>query len=746
MYVGAGYGIAAEAAPTVFGEIAPVGAASAATSPIDEITVTATLRGDTTLRHLPASVALLDRATIGTAAVQHFEELAALVPNLNGSGEGNRARYFQVRGIGELEQYEGAPNAAVGFIIDDIDFSALGGIATIFDTERVEVLRGPQGTRYGANALAGLIYVQSVAPPPQAEAYAEALAGSDGARGFGAAAGGPVPGLEQELGWRVAVQQFRSDGFRDNAYLRRDDTYDRDELTARARLRWRPAPGWQADLTGMVVDLDNGYDAWALDNSLTTQSDAPGRDAQRTAAGSLRVSGPLSDAVTLVSITGLADSDIRFSFDADWGNPPGWAPDLYAFTQRTDRDRRTLNQELRLVSAPAGRLFGRGDWVLGGYALDLDEDNHVTDLGLVDLDDSYCANPDVLPGSCDPFASDRTVASAYEATSVALFGELQWPLGERTRLALGLRGERREGRYNDALDDRASGFDAANDFSPTDRLWGGEISLGHDLDAQTTAYARVARGYRAGGFNPSLARVEPGDDQVQFGPEALWSYEAGLKLGGGPTPWSGAVNVFWQEREDMQVKVPLQYRPGDPSTFVFTTDNAESGHAVGAEGELAWALNEAFSVEAHVAWLRTEIDRFNAGTCLDGQALPDGPPCFEGHPFPHAPPVSFALSGLYQRPDGGFARVDFTGRAPFYFDYDDSTGADRKAAASQVVNLRAGRQWARWRAEAWVRNLFDEEYGERGFYFGNEPPAFAPTRYIRLGDPRQAGVTLTWRL
>jgi outer membrane receptor for ferrienterochelin and colicin len=148
----------------------------------DEIVVTASLRGAATVRETPASIAVLDAATVQTAAVQHFEEIAALVANLNWSGEGSRARYFQVRGTGELEQYEGAPNASVGFIVDDIDFSGLGGIATTFDTERVEVLRGPQGTRYGANALGGLIYVQTAAPPETALLRVEALGGSDGAQ------------------------------------------------------------------------------------------------------------------------------------------------------------------------------------------------------------------------------------------------------------------------------------------------------------------------------------------------------------------------------------------------------------------------------------------------------------------------------------------------------------------------------------------------------------------------------------
>jgi outer membrane receptor for ferrienterochelin and colicin len=86
---------------------------------------------------------------------KHFEEITYSVPNLNFSASDSRPRYFQIRGIGERSGYEGTPNSSVGFLIDDIDFSGQGGIASTYDIDQIEVYRGPQGSRMGANALAG---------------------------------------------------------------------------------------------------------------------------------------------------------------------------------------------------------------------------------------------------------------------------------------------------------------------------------------------------------------------------------------------------------------------------------------------------------------------------------------------------------------------------------------------------------------------------------------------------------------
>ena len=145
--------------------------------PLEEVVV-AGFRQSSTLE-LDSSITVLNRETIESASLQHFEELISLVPNMNFSGDGARARYFQMRGIGELEQYEGAPNPSIGFIVDDIDLSGVGGISTCSTCNQVEVLRGPQATRFGASALAGLVYVQSADPTADFDMNAEVLAGND---------------------------------------------------------------------------------------------------------------------------------------------------------------------------------------------------------------------------------------------------------------------------------------------------------------------------------------------------------------------------------------------------------------------------------------------------------------------------------------------------------------------------------------------------------------------------------------
>jgi len=210
--------------------VAAAAAAAPPEAPIEEVIVSSSLLRDQALEDVPASVTVLDEATLQRGGQQHFEDVLAQVPNLNWAGGTSRPRYFQIRGIGEREQYEGAPNSSVGFLIDDVDFSGVGMAATLFDVSQVEVLRGPQGTRLGANALAGIISVRSADPSMTPALSVEATGADYDTGSIGLVATGPVESLRSS--WRLAVQEYKSDGFRDDAFLGRKDTNDRDELTA----------------------------------------------------------------------------------------------------------------------------------------------------------------------------------------------------------------------------------------------------------------------------------------------------------------------------------------------------------------------------------------------------------------------------------------------------------------------------------------------------------------------------------
>ena len=120
----------------------------------------------------------LIQALLESQPAKHFENISFLVPNLNFAASDSRARHFQIRGIGERSGYERTPNSAVGFLIDDIDYSGQGGIATTFDVEQIEVHRGPQGSRIGSNALAGLIYIKTKEPTNQFEGISEVTSGT----------------------------------------------------------------------------------------------------------------------------------------------------------------------------------------------------------------------------------------------------------------------------------------------------------------------------------------------------------------------------------------------------------------------------------------------------------------------------------------------------------------------------------------------------------------------------------------
>ena len=193
-----------------------------------------------------------------------------------------RARAIsRLRGIGEREQYEGAPNPSVGFLIDDIDFSGIGMAATLFDVDRSRSAARPAGHALRRQCAGGTDrHAQRRALTDEFGLVDRSVVRRVRQRNRSAPSStGPVAALDSA--WRLAVQRYRSDGFRDDPYLSRDDTNDRDELTARAKWRWQPSERRRSISPGCTPISTTATTRWSIDNSRRSLADRPGKDSQQ---------------------------------------------------------------------------------------------------------------------------------------------------------------------------------------------------------------------------------------------------------------------------------------------------------------------------------------------------------------------------------------------------------------------------------------------------------------------------------
>jgi outer membrane receptor protein involved in Fe transport len=691
--------------------------ASAADNPaagsqvLEEVVVTATLR-EQSLLDTPVSITVLNERTLQDAGRQHFEDVLAAVPNLNWAGGTSRPRFFQIRGIGEREQYEGAPNPSVGFLIDDIDFSGIGMPATLFDVGSIEVLRGPQGMRYGANALAGLIVMRGREPSDELGFATEASYGEYASESIGAAATGPVEALNSS--WRIAVQRYESDGYRRDVFLHRDDTNGRDELTGRAKWRWHPSDDTTVDLTWLHAKLDNGYDGWSIDNTRVSLADRPGKDAQTSDGASLRLETPAGSLGHLTVIAAGADSDMEYSFDGDWGNGQSWAPFTYDYFYRALRSRKTRSAEVRLAS-PQSQEPSALAWLVGVYTLDLQESLDETSVGTY-IDPFDDANS----GS-----SDDHLFSSYDARNFAAFGQVDGWLSDRWGWSFGLRGEQRTADYRDR--GIKSDEQRATDTSQRDRMWGGQATLHFDPSERLRLFTTVSRGYKAGGFNLGQAALL----RAQFTPEYLWSIDVGAKGEWLDRRLYADVTAFYMKRSDMQVSTGVQLDPvGDPNSYFFYTDNASGGRNLGLESSVRWRLTSQIEVGGTLGLLRTRYYGYRP-TGEDVGARDQA----------YAPRYQASLNATWRHPFGWMARVDVSAVDSYYFDVPPNP---TRSDSYTLTNIKLGYEADRWSVYAFGRNVFDRDYDVRGFFFGNEPPAFDNKRYVQLGEPQQFGVTARW--
>lgn len=673
---------------------------------LEALRVTADLWA-TPLDRIPASVTVIDSVALADGGIRHFGDLVDRIPNLTWTGGTNRPRYFQIRGIGENSQFEGeTPDSAVRFLVDDLDFTGLGSLGGTFDVSQVEVLRGPQAGAFGANAAGGVVRLVSTAPTPHWTGFVEATVGEDDLRAGGIAIGGPlVAARPQTIMARLSVHQSESDGFRRNRTLNAD-TNARDELTARLRLIWNPGAAWSWDGTVLYSDLDNGYDVFALDNNgHDTFSDQPGRDAQESRAGSLRGTFTGSPVVRFTTITSGASVDSVYSYDDDWT-----AASYMGFSDLR-RERSVFNQELRLDSAATTDAAGWIDrWTVGAFVSQVDEDSVYTNE--------------------DPWTL-RGLATEYRASNLALFGQVGHDLGTRSRLVLGLRieqvdleGTGRSTRVSKEIGIPPLPVTARPAFDDT--LVGGKLSYEFDLSPRHLLFASITRGYKAGGINVD-ARIDQTADPLTYASEGLWNYEIGFRGHWLDQRLTGELTAFHLTRHDAQVRDSA----GFGGSYRFFTDNGNTASVTGLESSATLRLSESWTVRGSLALLDSELDPFTLANGNTGG----------GRRLAATPKHGYTLGIAYRPESGLFGSVDLTGRAGQF----DSNNQNEERSAFNVLNASIGYTWRSWSFTVWARNLTDEVYENRVYFFGNEDPDYIETRYETRADPRQVGVTAAYR-
>ncbi len=685
---------------------------------LDTITVTSDFR-PVSLEDSTVSVSVIGEQESKKRGAQHIEDVLNAAPNVNMSSGGSRAHYFQIRGIGERSQFKAPINPSVGLYIDGIDLSRSGASATMFDVKQVEVVRGPQGTRYGANALAGLINLTTTEPSNESKLHVEATLADYNTKSLGVAAGGAL--VKDKLLSRFSIHKNSSDGYITNQFLNRDDTNNRDELTARAHLKWLANDDLTVDFRYLHLDIDNGYDAFNFANTRTTFSDQPGNDTQKTNAFSITSIWDINSKVAMEASTSYSDSDLEYSYDEDWSNdqefagqvfPPFSGP--YSGFDKYLRKRKNKELDIRFLSNDEGRIFKeKSDWVLGIYYSDKSEDLHHIEVGTYD---------DGTPNGA-PFGENIT--SEYDTKNIALYGQIDTQLTDKLNLITGLRIEKWDAKYNDSTN---------NKIDVDEILKGGKLGLEYELSDQHQAHASLSRGYKAGGVNTDASLPV---EALNFDTEYLWNFEVGVNSSWMNNTLSSRISAFYTKRKDQQVSSSLLTSIGGSVTqFDDFIRNAAEGKNYGLEAEMAWKVNNKWSINSSLGLLRAKFDKyedpvgFAAGLDLSGRDQA------------HAPKYQYAIGTEYQLTPKLSAGLNIEGKSDFFF----SDRHNEKAGAYNLLNANLAYKKDNWTATLWGRNLLDKDYDVRGFgSFGNNPGnGYATEKYSQKGEPRVVGVTLSY--
>lgn len=678
--------------------------ATADDSDLERIVVTGDFQRES-IQTLSASASLFSKDEINQRGASYLDEMLGSTANVNFTSGASRGRYIQIRGVGLRSQFVDPINPSVGLVIDGINYSGLGGSSLLFDIDQVEIYRGPQGTRFGADGMAGMIQMESAQATADPSLKLQVGMGTYNSREAGLAAS---TGLTDDTSARVSYFRRKSDGYVDNLYLN-DETQQQDEQVARFKLNSQLTEHLNTELNLHYIDINNGYDAFTLDNSRNSVADEPGQDNQQSYAIGINNTYTGFDAFDVSLNLSAIDTELLYSFDEDWVCNDASEPQLcaaglhpwgYSSTDVYTRDRDDQSANLQFNSKT-------GNWVAGVYYQNRD----------VDLEREYT-------WLASPFAS------TYETSNVAVYGQVATPIGPKTTLITGLRVEQYQGDYTDS-----NGFIEETD----DVMVGGKIALEYQVIDRTMIYTSITRGYKAGGINSeALAKAKDEglnldadffQQHTSFDPEYLWSGEFGVKGSSLDDKFTLRLAAFYMHRDNIQLKAWQV----EGQQFTGYVDNASSGSNYGLEVEGSYQLTEDLFLTGSAGYLNTEIDDFVTQSGLNQ----------DGREQAQSPKYQYAFCARYNFTNELYGMIGVEGKDDYYF----SDSHNSKAPSSNLVNLSLGYEADMWAVRAWARNVFDEEVPTRGFEFGNDPlDGYATHTYVQLGEPRVAGITFTLEL
>jgi outer membrane receptor protein involved in Fe transport len=692
--------------------------------PIEEIVVTTTKRAELA-QSLPYSIVVVSGGKLNDLGVHSANDLQMHVSALSVTNLGPGQDKLTIRGLSD-SAFAGRTQSVVGLYLDESRLSddAPDPDLRLVDIDRIEIVRGPQGTLYGAGTLGGLIRV--ITNKPVLDAEHGMVSASASTTQHGAASGGidamlNVPLVDNILGLRIVGYTREDGGYIDDVrlHLRNANKIDTDGV--RLSLLWRPDDDWSvtAAFTGQTIGAAGsqyvvaGLGAFARDNF----EPDPNRD--QFLQGSITIEGTL-DWANLTSATAFTDRRMVNQQDASlaWQSLTGYSTGPSTFD--TLRTFQTVTQETRLTSI-------RDDdwsWVVGTFLSHRDENYH-----------SLLSGPGLSgPGASRAFYIARAETRSDTADEAALFGEATYRLTDWLSLTAGTRlyysafdAAAAVGQSGTLLPAFAQGRNKATGFIP-------KVILSVQAADNLTFYADATEGFRLGGVNINspvgaininrrARNLVVSANARTFDSDRLWTYELGAKTSFFDRTLILNADIYYTVWDNIQSDQILR----DGSLY---TANAGGAHVPGMDMDFDLKLTRQLRLEGNFFWNDPQIVHPNPLLVQFGGRLPG------------VPQNSFGISARYDVPleDGwdAFVRLEYSYVGPSTLGFDARNSA--KMGNYALSNLRLGTERDGWQGTLFINNLMNQSANT--FAFGNPfiPATVGQSTPLR---PRTIGVEVT---